>query len=245
MTTSNRLGITEMAEAQNNRSVTVNEAIAILEAVGGGNTQAVSVGDNAPPGSPAEGDVYVVGTAGTGAFSGHNKAIAIYYNAAWIFVAPLEGFKAYDQTSDTKYLYDGSAWSAEASALAKATTAQVRAATADKALTADNVYSAAAEVTLADAATVAVDMATFINGVVTLAGNRTLGQPSNTKVGQSGVIRIVQDGTGSRTLAYHADWKFAGGVDPTLSTAAGAEDLLFYQVIGANKIYANLVKAIG
>jgi hypothetical protein len=124
------------------------------------------------------------------------------------------------------------------------TAAQFQANTLGKALSTDKVWSAAAEVTLTDAATIAVDMATFINATVTLGGNRTLGQPSNTKVGQSGVIRIVQDGTGSRTLAYHADWKFAGGADPVLSTAAGSEDLLFYQVLGANKIFANLIKAI-
>lgn len=100
-------------------------------------------------------------------------------------------------------------------------------------------------VTLTDATTIAVDMATFINGTVTLGGNRTLGQPSNTTVGQSGFIRIVQDGTGSRTLAYHADWKFAAGVDPTLSTGAADIDVLFYTVTAANEITATLVKDIG
>lgn len=124
------------------------------------------------------------------------------------------------------------------------TAAEFRNDTADRALTGEFVWDAAAEVTLTDAATIAVDMATFFNAIVTLGGNRTLGQPSNTKVGQSGCIRIVQDGTGSRTLAYHADWKFAGGVDPTLTTTAAATDLLFYQVIAANVIYATLVKAL-
>jgi hypothetical protein len=124
------------------------------------------------------------------------------------------------------------------------TAAEFRNDTADRALTGEIVWDAAAEVTLTDGATIAVDMATFINAIVTLGGNRTLGQPSNTKVGQSGCIRIVQDGTGSRTLAYHADWKFAGGTDPVLTTTASAIDLLFYQVIAANVIYANLVKAI-
>jgi hypothetical protein len=127
---------------------------------------------------------------------------------------------------------------------AEATTAEWRANTADRVLTTDIVYSAAALVTLTDAATIAVDMDTGFNFTVTLGGNRTLGQPTNTEVGKSGVIRIIQDGTGSKTLAYHADWKFAGGVDPTLSTAAGTVDLLFYQVIATNFIYASLVKGV-
>lgn len=124
------------------------------------------------------------------------------------------------------------------------TAAQLRANTSDKVLSTDQTWAAAASVALTDAATIAVDMATFINATVTLGGNRTLGQPSNTKVGQSGFIRIVQDGTGSRTLAYHADWKFAGGVDPTLSTAINTTDILFYQVIAANFIFASLVNAV-
>jgi hypothetical protein len=107
----------------------------------------------------------------------------------------------------------------------------------------DQVWSSAAEVTLTDAATITVDMSTFINAVVTLAGNRALGNPTNEKVGQSGVIRIVQDGTGSRTLSYGTDWEFAGGVAPVLSTAAGANDLLFYYVIATDRIFANLIKA--
>jgi hypothetical protein len=54
----------------------------------------------------------------------------------------------------------------------------------------------------------------------------------------------VQDGAGSRTLGYHADWEFAGGSAPVLSTAIGAQDLLFYQVLAANRIFASLVKGV-
>lgn len=125
-----------------------------------------------------------------------------------------------------------------------ASAAEVRANTADKVLETDTTWGAAESVALTDAATIAVDMSTFLNATVTLGGNRTLGQPSNTKVGQSGFIRIVQDGTGSRTLAYHSDWKFLGGADPTLTTTSSATDILFYQVIAANFIYASLVNGV-
>lgn len=111
MTTSNRLGITELAETQNNRSVTINEAIAKLEA-GAMFFPAVQVSLNAAPGSPVEGDVYVVGTAGSGAFSGHNKEVALFYNAAWLFFSPIEGMFAWDQTSNSLKYYTGSAWTA-------------------------------------------------------------------------------------------------------------------------------------
>ncbi|TJU85568.1 MAG: hypothetical protein E5Y10_24390 [Mesorhizobium sp.] len=126
----------------------------------------------------------------------------------------------------------------------EATVANYRANTADRILTTDIVWTSAAEVTLTDGATIAIDFSTFINGVVTLAGNRAMGNPTNEKVGQSGCIRIVQDGTGSRTLSYGTDWEFAGGTAPVLTTTAGATDLLFYHIIAADRIFANLVKAV-
>lgn len=125
-----------------------------------------------------------------------------------------------------------------------ATAANIRANDADKIIETDAAWSSVETVALTDAVTVAVDFDAGINFTLTLGGNRTLGQPSNQKVGQSGFIRIVQDGTGSRTLAYHADWKFPGGTDPTLSTALGTTDVLFYQVLAANFIYATLARAV-
>jgi hypothetical protein len=101
-----------------------------------------------------------------------------------------------------------------------------------------------AEVTaLTDAATIAVDFADSNNFSVTLAGNRTLGNPTNQVAGQSGSIFITQDATGSKTLAYGANWDFAGGAAPTLSTAANAVDRLDYIVRANGSIHAVLTKA--
>lgn len=125
-----------------------------------------------------------------------------------------------------------------------ATSAQIIANTADKVVGTDEAWASVTPVSLTDAATIAVDMGVGINFDLTIGGNRTLGQPTNTKVGQGGSIKITQDGTGSRTLAYHADWKFDGGVDPTLSTTAGAVDVLYYKVLAANFIHGSLNKAL-
>jgi len=121
------------------------------------------------------------------------------------------------------------------------TATQFRNNTVGKALSTDKVWSAADLVALTDAATIAVDLGTFLNGTVTLGGNRTLGNPTNTKVGQSGVNAISQDGTGSRTLAYAGNWKFHNGVAPTLTTTAGAMDLLYYQVFSSTFIFATVI----
>ena len=124
------------------------------------------------------------------------------------------------------------------------TSAQWRANTTGKHLTTDQVWGAGAIVLLTDAATIAVDFSTFINGQVTLGGDRTLGSPTNLKIGQSGFIVFIQDGTGSRTLSYHSDWKFEGGADPVLSTAASSRDILFYHVIASSYIFATLVRGV-
>lgn len=99
---------------------------------------------------------------------------------------------------------------------------------------------------LTDAATVAVDASLSNVFTLTIGGNRTLGQPTNPKDGQGITIFITQDGTGSRTLAYHADWLFPGGTEPTLSTAAAAVDVFSAVYNGATtKWYAVLNKTFG
>jgi len=90
--------------------------------------------------------------------------------------------------------------------------------------------------TLTDAATITPDFATSNNFTVTIGGARTLANPDNPAAGQAGQIVIIQDGTGSRTLSYGSAWKFPGGVAPTLSTAAGAVDILSYYAWDASHI---------
>ncbi|RAZ90164.1 hypothetical protein DPM33_15155 [Mesorhizobium hawassense] len=104
MTLSNRMAITEMAESQNNREVTVNEAFAKLES-GSAMFGCVSIGDTSPPGSPAEGDQYVVGASPTGAWTGKAKYVANFFNGAWIFIPPLPGAQAYAADEDAYYYY--------------------------------------------------------------------------------------------------------------------------------------------
>ena len=120
-----------------------------------------------------------------------------------------------------------------------------------KVLTPGQVFGAAAEVTLTYSGNTVVttgdaglDMSDFINGVITLTQISTLGQPLNVKVGQSGCIRIVQDATGLWTLSFNADWEFAGGTAPTISSAAGTTDLLFYHVLASGRVFGSLVRAV-
>jgi hypothetical protein len=123
-------------------------------------------------------------------------------------------------------------------AVAFANVAQFRSAATSVAITPNTAWIAAEIVTLTDAATVAVDMATFINAQVTMAGNRTIGNPTNTKVGQSGTIYLIQDSTGGRAPSFASNWKFAGGVAPTIDTTAGAITPVHYKVRSSTYIEA-------
>jgi hypothetical protein len=73
----------------------------------------------APPGSPANGDAYIVGASATGAWSGHDKAIAIWTtdnpitpSGLWEFYGPIKGFGAYSEADSSVFFYDGTAWTA-------------------------------------------------------------------------------------------------------------------------------------
>lgn len=99
MSTTPILGLTELAAAQSQPEVVVNAAVRGLEVV----AQLVVLGiTDTPPGSPAEGDRYIVDTGGSGAFAGHDMDVA-YYSGGWHFFTPLPGWRAYaigDSTAD-------------------------------------------------------------------------------------------------------------------------------------------------
>lgn len=82
--------------------------------------------------------------------------------------------------------------------------------------------------TLTDAATVNWNMNNGGYGKVTLGGNRTMAAPTNLREGACYILRVAQDGTGSRTITWNAVFKWPGGVAPTLSTAAGAVDIITF-----------------
>lgn len=125
------------------------------------------------------------------------------------------------------------------------TAAEFRNDTAGKALTGEAVWDAVETVALIDAASIVFNLDNGVNFSVTLGGNRTLANATGSfRPGQSGHIAVTQDGTGSRTLSFGTDYEFAGGSAPTLSTAAGAKDILFYKVLAANSIFISLAAAV-
>lgn len=132
------------------------------------------------------------------------------------------------------------------SSIALASAAEWRTGTdPDKSLGVKNTWDAAASVGLTDATTIVWDQSSGINFHVTLGGNRTMGQPSSTLEGKTGRLRVKQDATGSRTLSWHADYEFASATAPTLSTAANAEDVFYYdQMASGRTLITGPVRAV-
>jgi hypothetical protein len=106
-------------------------------------------------------------------------------------------------------------------------------------LTGGNSFTGAqtvAFVALTDAETIATNASLSNHFSVTLEGNRTLANPTNMRDGGIYNWRIKQDGTGSRTLAYGSKFKWPGGIEPLLSTAAGSVDRIVGQYQAADDV---------
>jgi hypothetical protein len=103
------------------------------------------------------------------------------------------------------------------------------------------IYSAEATITFGS--TISIDTTTFINAAVTLTGNITT-MNFTPMVGKSFQIRFIQDSTGGRSTVWNSLLKFPGGVTPTLSTIAGAVDVLEGSCITVNFCAASLLQNV-
>ena len=123
--TSPYAGIPLLTSGQSDPQITHNEAIVLIQALLNG---VIDKDLTAPPGSPAEGDTYIVGASATGAWAGQDDHLATYYNGAWLFLpgnddasanltigANNEGLSVFVRDEEIRYTYTGSplAWTKE------------------------------------------------------------------------------------------------------------------------------------
>ena len=71
------------------------------------NCVVLSVGDTSPPGSPADGDRYIVGAAATGAWATHDDKLAVYRDG-WQFYEPIEGVTVHNLDDGADWINEGS-----------------------------------------------------------------------------------------------------------------------------------------
>lgn len=104
-----KLGAPELTASQAIPETTVNEQVRWLEQ--GCNYFIVKDKDLAtPPGSPSDGDAYIVAATATGAWAGKEKKIAFRMSTTWLFITPINGTLAYAQDESARYIYNGTSW---------------------------------------------------------------------------------------------------------------------------------------
>lgn len=107
MATTSHLGITLVEQAQAQKEITVNQAFTRIDALL--NTGAKSRTTSTPPGSPASGDLYIVGASPTGDWSGQAEKLA-YFDQVWKFITPQAGLMLWVNDEGLSYVYDGTDW---------------------------------------------------------------------------------------------------------------------------------------
>ena len=83
---------------------------------------------------------------------------------------------------------------------------------------------------------VTLDFTTYANFHLVLTGTLTLANPTTEISGSSGLIFLKQDGSGSRTLSLGTDYESPAAAGFTLTTTAGATDIIPYYVVQPGRI---------
>lgn len=63
-----------------------------------------------PPGSPTDGDRYIVGPSASGAWSTHDGKVAVRDAGAWVFYSPKKGWRTYIEDEGLVYAHTGTVW---------------------------------------------------------------------------------------------------------------------------------------
>lgn len=111
-----RLMLAELVDGQEMDAMTINDALIQLDAVTGlylKGSAAVT-----PPTTPADGDMYLLGAAPTGAWTGRAYKLAYCLDGGWRFYTPFAGLCALAADQGRLIIFDGSAWVDYASVMA-------------------------------------------------------------------------------------------------------------------------------
>jgi hypothetical protein len=231
--TTPRLLLPELSTGQATKEATHNAALQRLDALVGAAVHSRTETD--PPGSPAEGDLYIPAATATGAWAGHEDQLAQYYNASWDFYTPWDGLGVWSIADEAGYRWSvsGGAWvvaAGQGDLKADGTVPMTGPLDLAGFELLQAALRAAVEVQITDAAAtgaVSLDLAAGNAFALTLVGNVTLSFDNEPGAGVAlGVsVALTQDATGGRTISWPAGTLWAGGTPPTLSTTGAAQDL--------------------
>lgn len=108
-----RLPLVLPAQAQ--KHVTVNEALARLDALA--QLRVLSRTVETPPVDVADGSSFIVPAGATDDWQGRDGDLAIRSNGGWVFVRPKDGWRAWDASSARNVSFDGTGWVDDASTI--------------------------------------------------------------------------------------------------------------------------------
>ncbi len=103
-----KLGLPLVEASQAQKHVTVNEALARVDAL----TQLTLASRSltVAPGAPGEGGAYAVPEGAGGAWSGQDGQVALWLNGGWAFLAPQTGWRAWVADEGAPAVFDGVDW---------------------------------------------------------------------------------------------------------------------------------------
>ena len=107
MTTTN-FSIPEIQANQAQKHVTANESFTVIDAAM--DRTVISSAIATPPGSPTEGDKYIVAATATGDWLAKENQIACFIDATWIFFTPKEGWEFFDLNTSAMVRFNGTTW---------------------------------------------------------------------------------------------------------------------------------------
>jgi hypothetical protein len=228
--TTPKLLLPELVVGQAGKELTHNQALAILDQL----TQPIVVDKDlaAPPGSPANGAMYIVAAAATGLWVGQSGKLAVWLTtvAAWTFITPANGWSVWVNDESVRYALISGSWV---------------------------VASAGANSAALDGLTGAADRKPYFTGLGTMAlavytaAARTLdaaidaaAQRNVLGLGTAATATVqtsATDGTAGRVLTVGAFGLGAVGSSPLVSDADTTTATGFYKIPGAS---ANIPLAI-
>jgi len=88
--------------------VTHNEALRRLDILV--QLSVLEFGAETPPALPEEGDLYALGAAPVAEWAGQAGQLAARIDGAWLFVAPQQGWRAWDSDTGVLRVWDGAGW---------------------------------------------------------------------------------------------------------------------------------------
>ena len=240
MSISPNLALPYLLAGQAQKEVTHNDALNDLDALA-----QITVIDRdltAPPGSPTDGDCYLVPAGASGAWAGQVDKIAIFY-AGWRFKAPEEGWILYVRDEDLILAYNGSAWARLGDGVLGLTANGFVVRTGAGNYVNRAVGGTANEVTVTNGDGVSAAPVVSLPAALTFTGKTVTGgifaaedgSVSNVAFGYSGAVNLgfYRVGTSLRLSASGTNMMDANSTRLTLGGTAGSESLRVVRVTSA------------